>query len=155
MAWARGIAAGLAGAVLAAAANGPARPQAVDVGAPVMARGAAVSEQQENTAAGRPLVLFHYVHIDDRCGPAPAAIRVATPPEHGALEIEDGEERPWTDGRPLFAATDARAHCADRLAATKDGVYTPAPGFRGHDTLVLQFTEDGASFTDTIDVAVR
>jgi hypothetical protein len=37
---------------------------------------------------------------------------------------------------------------------TKDGVYTPAPGFTGHDTLTVEFTEAGASFTDTIAISV-
>jgi hypothetical protein len=154
---ARGIAAALAGVALAAAGAGPTRaqPEAIGAGAPLIARGAEVSQEQENTEAGRPVVLFHYIHIDAACGPTAMALVVTAPPAHGELAIEAGEERPWLGARPLFAPGDPRAHCADRLAPTRDGVYTPAPGFTGHDTLSVQFTEDGVSFTDTIDVAVR
>ncbi|HEY3800001.1 MAG TPA: hypothetical protein VGL58_16760 [Caulobacteraceae bacterium] len=153
---ARSIVAGLAGAALAAAAASPAPGQPEDVGAevPMIARGAPVSQQDENTAAGRPVVLFHYVHIDRACGPSAIAIRLTTPPTHGTVAIEDGEERPWSGGRPMFAPGDPRAHCGNSLAATKDALYTPAPGFTGHDTVVVEFTEDGTTFTDAIEVSV-
>ncbi|HZZ88595.1 MAG TPA: hypothetical protein VFE13_09710 [Caulobacteraceae bacterium] len=155
MDWGRGIAAAVAGAVLAVG-GGPARaqPEAIGAGAPLIARGAEVSQEQENTAAGRPVVLFHYVHIDAACGPKAMGLVVATPPTHGTLRIEDGEERPRLADGPLFPPSDPRAHCANRLVPTRDGVYLPAPGFTGHDTMTVQFTEDGASFSDTIDVAV-
>jgi hypothetical protein len=83
------------------------------------------------------------------------AVQLTTPPAHGTLTIEDGEERPWSGGRPMFVPADPRARCGNRLASTKDAVYAPATGFSGHDTLAVTFTEDGASFTDTIDIAVR
>jgi hypothetical protein len=142
--------------VVAMAAAGAARSQgeAVGAGPPVMARGAPVSRQDANTEAGRPVLLLHYVHIDAGCGPIPVAIRLTTPPQHGSVSFDDGEERPWWHGQPLFGPGDPRAPCGDRLAATKDGVYTPAPGFIGHDTLVVEFTENGAVFSDTIDVSV-
>lgn len=153
----RGVGIGLAGVVLATlAAAGAARSQdeAVGAGPAVIARGAPVSRQDANTEVGRPVLLLHYVHIDAACGPTAVAIRLTTAPQHGSVSFEDGEERPWWRGRPLFGAGDPRAPCGDRLAATKDGVYTPAPGFSGHDTLVVEFTEDGAAFSDTIDVSV-
>lgn len=148
---------GLAGALLATLAVSGALAQGEEVGAaaPLIARGAAVTHQDVNTAAGLPVTLFHYVHIDAGCEPAPVAIRPASPPQHGTLSLGDGEERPWAEGHPLFDAGDPRAACANRLAATRDGVYTPAAGFRGHDTLAVEFTDAGQSFTDTIDIAVR
>lgn len=154
---ARGIVAGLVGAVLAAGGSERALGQPEDVGAgvPMIARGVPVSHQDANTEAGRPVLLFHYVHIDADCGPTAMAIQATSPPEHGTLAIENGEERPWSGGRPLFAPGDPRAHCGNALASTRDGVYTPAPGFVGHDTLVLAFTESGETITDTIDIAVR
>jgi hypothetical protein len=147
----------LAGVVAATSIAGAARSLAedVDAGAPVMARGAAVSQQDVNTEVGRPVLLFHYVHVDADCGPTAMAIAVTTPPTHGAVSIEDGEERPWSGGRPLFGPGDPRAACGNRLAATKDAVYAPAPGFSGRDSMVVQFTEAGATFSDTIDVSVR
>jgi hypothetical protein len=147
----------LAGMALAAIVAGGARSQGedVDAGAPVFARGAPVSQQDVNTEVGRPVLLFHYVHVDADCGPTAMAIAVTTPPAHGSVSFEDGEERPWSGGRPLFGAGDPRAACGNRLAVTKDGVYAPAPGFSGHDSLVVQFTESGAAFSDTIDISVR
>ena len=147
----------LAGLAMAAIAAGAARSQGEDIGAgaPVFARGAPVSQQDVNTEVGRPVLLFHYVHIDADCGPTAMALTVTTPPAHGVLSFDDGEERPWSGGRPLFGPDDPRAACGNRLAATKDGVYAPAPGFSGHDTLTVQFTENGAAFTDTIDISVR
>jgi hypothetical protein len=155
MGLAQGVAAGLGGVLLALSA-GAARPQGEDIGAgaPVFARGAPISQQDVNTEAGRPVTLFHYVRIDGGCERAPVAIRLVEAPGHGAFALEDGEERPWSGGHPLFDAADPRAHCGDRLTATKDGVYTPAPGFTGHDTLTVEFTEAGGAFTDTITVSV-
>ena len=147
----------LACTALATIAAGAARSQGEDVGAgaPVFARGASISQQDVNTEVGRPVLMFHYVHIDADCGPTTMAIAVTRPPTHGAVSFEDGEERPWSDGRPLFGPGDPRAPCGNRLAATKDGVYAPAPGFSGHDTLTVQFTENGVAFTDTIEISVR
>jgi hypothetical protein len=152
---AQGLAAGLGGVLLAGLASA-AWPQGEDIGAgaPVIARGAPISQQDVNTEAGRPVALFHFVHIDAACGPTAAAIRLATEPSHGTLAIDDGEERPWSDGHPLFEPGDPRAHCGNRLVPTKDGVYTPARGFTGHDTLTIEFTEDGATFSDTIAISV-
>ena len=151
----RAMVAGLAG--LAALVPTQALSQAEDVGrdVPMIARGAPVSQQDANTTSGRPVLLFHYIHIGARCGPDAVAIQVTTPPAHGTLAIEDGEERPWSGGRPLFGPDDPRARCGNRLAATKDGVYTPAPGFVGHDSMVVQFTEAGATLADAIEVSVR
>ena len=153
---AQGMIAGLAGAFLAVAAE-PAWPQPGDIGprVPMIASGAQISHQDESTEVGLPLVLFHYVHIDADCGPTPMTIRLTAPASHGAVAFESGEERPWSNGRPIFGPGDRRAHCGNRLAATRNAIYTPAPGFAGHDTLTVEFTEDGTSFTDTIDVSVR
>ena len=155
MGLAQGLAAGLGGILLAGLA-GAAWPQGEDVGAgaPVFARGAPVSQQDVNTEAGQPVVLFHFVHIDADCGPTAMAMRLTAEPAHGTFTIEDGEERPWSGGHPLFDPADPRAHCGNRLVPTKDGVYAPAAGFTGHDTLTVEFTEAGATFTDTISVSV-
>jgi hypothetical protein len=148
---------GLAGVALATLIAGASRPQseAVGPGVPMIARGAPVSQQDVNTEVGRPVLLFHYVHIDTACGPSAMAVRLTTPPEHGSVSFEEGEERPWYGGRPLFTPGDPRARCGNRLAATKDAVFTPAPGFAGRDTLVVEFSEDGQTITDTIDIVVR
>jgi hypothetical protein len=147
----------LAGVVLATAVGGAARaqPEAVGAGVPIIASGAPISQQDVNTEVGRPVLLFHYVHVDAACGPSAMAIRLTTPPEHGSVSFEDGEERPWYAGRPLFGPGDPRARCGNRLAATKDAVFTPDPSFSGRDTLVVEFTEGGASFSDTVDIVVR
>jgi hypothetical protein len=160
MRWARGTVAGFASAVLASAVSFVAapvdsQPDDVGAGAPMIALGAPVSHQDESTEIGLPLMLFHYVHIDAHCGPTPMTVRLAMPPSHGAVAFEDGDERPWSNGRPMFGPADPRAHCGNRLAATRNAVYTPAPRFTGHDTLTVEFTENGTSFTDTIDVSVR
>ena len=151
--WLAGI--WLAGIVLATASDARSQGEAVDAGAPVFAQDAPIRQQDVNTVVGRPVLLFHYVHVDAHCGPTAMAIAVTMPPAHGAASFEDGEERPWIDGHPLFGPGDPRAACGNRLAATKDGVYTPAPGFSGHDSLTVQFTENGAAFSDTIEISVR
>jgi hypothetical protein len=143
-----GLAALVAGAALA-------QPEDVGPGVPMIARGAPISQQDASTTTGRPVLLFHYVHIDAHCGPDAIAILVTAPPAHGSLTFENGEERPWSGGRPMFGPDDARARCGNRLAATKDGVYTPAPGFTGHDSMVVEFTEAGVTLADEIDVSVR
>lgn len=153
MGLAQGVAAALAGAALAGAAV--AQDENIGAGAPLMARGAPISQQDVNTDAGRPVLLFHYVHIDAACGPTAIAVRLTAEPAHGTFTLENGEERPWWGGHPLFAAGDPRARCGNRLAATRDGVYTPALGFTGRDTLTVEFTEAGVAVTDAISVLVR
>lgn len=155
MGLAQGLAAGLGGVLLAGVA-GAAWPQGEDIGAgaPVIARGAPISQQDVNTEAGRPILLFHFVHIDGACGPTAVAMRVITEGAHGTFAVEDGQERPWSDGHPLFEPGDPRARCGNRLVPTKDGIYTPARGFTGHDTLTVEFTEAGVTFSDTVSVSV-
>ena len=155
MGLAQGVAAGLGGVLLAAVASA-AWPQGEDIGAgaPVIARGAPISQQDVNTEKGRPVTLFHYVRIGADCAPASVAIRLIAEPAHGTFALEDGQERPWSDGHPLFEPADPRAHCGNRLVRTQDGVYTPAPGFAGHDALTAEFTDAGVTFTDTVTVSV-
>ena len=147
------IAAAIGGVMIAGAAL--AQDENIGADAPLIARGAPISQQDVNTEAGRRVLLFHYVHIDGHCGPTAVAIRLTAEPAHGTFTLENGDERPWWGGHPLFAPGDPRARCGNRLAATRDGVYTPAPGFTGHDDLTVEFTEAGVAVTDTISVSVR
>jgi hypothetical protein len=80
--------------------------------------------------------------------------RLTTPPAHGMVTFVDGQERPVAGGQPLFAHGDPRARCDDRLAPTKDAFYTPAPGFSGEDSFVVEASEAGAVASDAVDVAV-
>jgi len=147
---------GVGAAVLTAAAA-PAAPQPDDdtvLGIPAIVRGAAAIRQHSITASESPVVLFHYFNIGRECEPTEVVFHIATPPGHGAVAFVDGEERPFAEGRPLFAAADPRARCADRLVATRDAVYTPSAGFSGEDSFVIEAAEAGQTFSDTIGVSV-
>jgi hypothetical protein len=122
--------------------------------APAIVRGAGAMSQHSATPAATPVMLFHYFNVGGDCRPTEVTIRLATPPAHGAVTFADGQERPLSAGEPLFGAGDPRARCADRLVSTKDAVYTPAPGFSGDDSFVVEISEAGVTSSDAIDVQV-
>ena len=107
------------------------------------------------TAMGAPVALFHYFSLDTDCQPRVVAIRLVEPPEHGEVTFSEGHEPAFAHGEPIYAGADPRARCADRLVGTRDASYAPAPGFSGHDRLVVEFTDRGEVFTDAIEVNVE
>jgi hypothetical protein len=147
-----------AAGLMAAAALAQPRSGAQDddtvLGIPAIVRGAPAIQQHSITVSETPVLLFHYFNVGADCEPTHVAFRITTPPGHGAVEFQDGEERPFTQGHPLFPADDPRSRCASRLVATKDAVYTPAAGFSGADSFVIEATEAGQTFSDTVGVSV-
>jgi hypothetical protein len=107
------------------------------------------------TAQGAPVALFHYFSLDADCRPRAVAIRLVEPPEHGEVSFTEGHEPPWANGKPIYEDGDPRARCEDRLVGTRDASYAPAPGFIGHDRLVVEFTDRDEVFTDAIEVNVE
>jgi hypothetical protein len=145
----------LAGALLAAGAAAAQENYAVArLEAPAIVRGSGAMSQHSATPTATPVMLFHYFNVGADCRPSEVTIRLATPPAHGTVTFADGQERPVSGGEPLFAPGDPRARCDNRLAPTKDAVYTPAPGFAGDDKFVVEISEDGAVSSDDIDVQV-
>jgi hypothetical protein len=145
------VAALIAGAAGASAWGGDVVTQ---LEAPAIVRGEGAISQHSATPTATPVMLFHYFNVGADCRPTEVTIRLASPPAHGAVTFADGQERPISGGEPLFTAGDPRVRCADRLVATKDAVYTPAPGFAGDDKFVVEISEDGAVSSDDIDVQV-
>lgn len=141
-----------------AAAGGVALAQPEDqvtrLEAPALVRGDGAISQRSATPSGQPLLLFHYFNVGPDCGPSEVSFRLATPPAHGTVSFVSSQSRPFADGRPLFAAGDPRARCADRLAPTKDAVYTPAPGFSGQDSFVIEASEGETVTSDAVNVLV-
>ncbi len=122
--------------------------------APALMRGAGAISQRSATLSGAELLLFHYFNVGPDCGPTEVSFRLATPPAHGAVTFVTSQNRPFADGHPLFAGGDPRARCGDRLVPTKDAIYTPAPGFSGQDSFVIEVSEAGTVASDAIDVSV-
>jgi hypothetical protein len=149
---------GWIGAALVVAAAGAAWAQgeesAAVLQAPAIMRGAGSMSQRSATPAGEPLLLFHYFNVGPGCGPSEVSFRLATPPAHGAVTFVASQNRPFADGRPLFVGGDPRARCADRLVPTRDAIYTPAPGFSGQDSFVIEASEAGTVASDAVDVSV-
>jgi hypothetical protein len=106
------------------------------------------------TAMERPVLLFHYFSLEPDCRPVAVGIRLVEPPEHGAVSFSKGAEQPSREGKPIYVRDDPRSRCDDRLVATDDASYAPAPGFSGHDRVVVEFTDRDEVFTDTIEVNV-
>ena len=146
------------GAVLVAAAarTVAAQPaeQVTRLAAPALMRGDGAISQRSATPSGEPLLLFHYFNVAPDCGASEVSFRLATPPAHGTVRFVASQNRPFTDGRPLFADGDPRARCGDRLVPTTDAVFTPAPGFSGQDSFVIEVSERGALTSDTVNVLV-
>ncbi len=146
------------GAVLAAAAASGAAAQSADqvtrLEAPALMRGDGAISQRSATPSGQPLLLFHYFNVGDDCRPSEVSFRLATPPAHGTVSFLASQNRPFTDGRPLFAVSDPRARCADRLVPSRDAVYTPAPGFSGQDSFVIEVSEGETVTSDAVNVLV-
>ena len=145
------------GAVLAATAGAAAAQSADQVTrleAPALMRGDGAISQRSATPSGEPLLLFHYFNVAPDCRPSEVSFRLATPPAHGAVSFLASQNRPFTDGRPLFADSDPRTRCADRLVPSRDAVYTPAPGFSGQDSFVIEVSERDAVTSDAVNVLV-
>jgi hypothetical protein len=146
-------------AALLAAAAGAAWAQADEAAvarleAPSITRGAGAISQRSATPSGAQVLLFHYFNVAPDCSPSEVSFRLATPPAHGAVTFVSSQSRPFADGHPLFVAGDPRARCADRLVPTRDAIYTPAPGFSGQDSFVIEASEAGAVASDAVDVSV-
>ena len=146
------------GAALIGAVAGAAWAQADDtvarLEAPAVMRGAGTFSQRSATPAGTPVLLFHYFDVGPDCRATEVAFRLATPPAHGVVTFAASQNRPFKGGRPLFADGDPRARCANELAPTRDAIYTPAPGFSGEDSFVIEATEGDSVAQDTVDVSV-
>jgi hypothetical protein len=138
----------------AAAAGAPAQDDQVTRDIPFVVRGAPPIREQTITAAGAPVLLFHYFNLAPDCGPTAASVRLTTAPAHGSVDFQDGAEQPAWRGRSIYPAGDARTGCRDRLVATRDAIYTPAAGFSGADAMVVEVTEAGVSTSAAIDVTV-
>jgi hypothetical protein len=146
------------GAALVAAAAGAAWAQADEtvarLEAPAIMRGAGAFSQRSATPSGAQVLLFHYFNVGHDCGATEVSFRLATPPAHGAVTFVASQNRPFTAGHPLFADGDPRARCADRLVPTRDAIYTPAPGFSGEDSFVIEVSEAGTVTSDRVGVLV-
>ncbi|MFI4934861.1 MAG: hypothetical protein ACHP7N_09610 [Caulobacterales bacterium] len=114
-----------------------------------------LTSETANAPAAAPVTLFHYFNLDADCRPTKVSIEVTQAPAHGDLAIVDGEEQPALHGAPIFAKGDPRERCANRLVATRDGVYTSAAGYEGDDRLVVEFREGDETFQDAINLEVR
>jgi hypothetical protein len=146
------------GAALVAAAAGAAVAETEEamtrLEAPAITRGAGTFSQRSATLSGAELLLFHYFNVGPDCRPTEVTFRLTTPPAHGSVTFVASQNRPFTEGRPLFPDGDPRARCADRLAPTRDAIYTPAPGFAGEDSFVIEADEGGTVASDAVDVLV-
>jgi hypothetical protein len=146
------------GGVLVAAAAGAAVAQSADqvtrLEAPALMRGDGAISQRSATPSDQPLLLFHYFNVGPDCRPSDVSFRLATPPAHGTVSFLASQNRPFSDGRPLFTVSDPRTRCADRLVPTRDAVYTPAPGFSGQDSFVIEVSEGEALTSDAVNVLV-
>jgi hypothetical protein len=146
------------GAALLAAASGVVAAQPVDqvtrLEAPALMRGDGAISQRSATPSDQPLLLFHYFNVAPDCRSSDVTFRLASPPAHGTVGFVASQNRPFTEGRPLFAAGDARAHCADRLVPSRDAIYTPAPGYSGQDSFVIEVSEGGTVTSDAVNVLV-
>jgi hypothetical protein len=151
-AWGLGLAAlALAGAALA----DPAPNEDASMGVPSIDAGAfRISGETIFTPAGAPVTLFHFFAIGPDCEAAPAALTLSEAPAHGRIAFSEGAQPPVAGQQPLWPADDPRAHCADRLVATRDATYVPDPNFAGHDRVVVTFQEGQATFSDAIEVNV-
>jgi hypothetical protein len=146
------------GAVLVAAVASAVAAQPVDevtrLEAPALMRGDGAISQRSATPSDQPLLLFHYFNVATDCRPSDVTFRLATPPAHGTVGFVASQNRPFAGGRPLFAAGDPRARCADRLVPSRDAVYTPAPGYAGQDSFVIEVSEGGTVTSDAVNVLV-
>ena len=145
------------GAVMAAAAGvavAQSDYQVTRLETPVLMRGDGAMSQRSATPSGQQLLLFHYFNVGPNCRPTEVTFRLASPPAHGAVSFVASQNRPFAAGRPLFAAGDPRARCADRLVPTTDAIYTPAAGYAGEDSFVVEASEAGTVASDAVSVLV-
>lgn len=97
------------------------------------------------------IVIWGGASIDPDCAERPGyTLSVVEPPEHGEVKVvAEAIYIAFPQGNP-------RAVCNSRKAPGRQAYYTAAPGFTGHDRVVLEgASDDGTMRHVTIDVDVR
>jgi hypothetical protein len=97
------------------------------------------------------IVIWGGASIDPDCSEHPGyTLNVVQPPEHGEVKVV---------AEPIYMAfpmNNPRAACNRRKVPGRQAYYTAAPGFSGHDRVILEgATDDGTMRHVTIDVDVR
>ena len=100
--------------------------------------------------SGETKIVWRYANWTKDCTPEGGVISVKTKPEHGKLTKNPG---PVMLTRPRFQEM---VHC---LGQTREGMivsYTSDPGFRGHDSFVLEVKYPGhPTDVDTFTIMVQ
>ena len=97
------------------------------------------------------IVIWGGASIDPDCAERPGySLNVVQPPEHGEVKVvAEAIYIAFPQGNP-------RAVCNSRKVPGRQAYYTAAPGFTGHDRVVLEgASDDGTMRHVTIDVDVR
>jgi hypothetical protein len=97
------------------------------------------------------IIIWGGAAIDPDCSEHPGySLNVVQPPSHGDVKVV---------AEPIYLAFPAgnpRAACNAHKVPGRQAYYTAAPGFSGHDRVVLEgITEDGTMRHVTVDVDVR
>jgi hypothetical protein len=97
------------------------------------------------------IVIWGGASIDPDCAERPGySLNVVQPPEHGEVKVvAEAIYIAFPQGNP-------RAVCNSRKVPGRQVYYTAAPGFSGHDRVVLEgASDDGTMRHVTVDVDVR
>lgn len=95
----------------------------------------------------RRTTVLRYVNAAEDCAPVSVDIHVSQPPLHGRVEVL--ETTAWA----YWHWKDPRRNCEARQAG-KRLVYTPDPGFKGADQVVLEIRTAGEVITRRLDITV-
>lgn len=85
------------------------------------------------TKSGVPLRVWTYHSWTKECDDNSGVVRVVTKPQHGKL-------KPVRDVSPVQAARNPADPCRGTVLKGFQVVYTSAPGYRGMDSFVVEFT---------------
>ena len=96
------------------------------------------------------IVIWGGAAIDPDCSPRPGTtLTVVTPPAHGEVKVVE---------EPIYVAfppSDPRAACNSKKVPGRHVYYTAAPGYAGHDRVVLEgASADGSVRHVTVNVNV-
>jgi hypothetical protein len=97
------------------------------------------------------IIIWGGAAIDPDCSEHPGyTLNVVEPPAHGEVKVV---------AEPIYLAfprANPRSACNSRKVPGRQAYYTAAPGFSGHDRVVLEgVTEDGTMRHVTVNVDVR
>ncbi len=105
----------------------------------------------KTTSSGKPVLLSVHYQVDPNCNfLAPPPVQIVSGPDHGTTRIEPAKVY------PSFKPDNVRYRCNSILGNGLRVYYTPSPGFKGDDQVVVRSDFGGGELNEiTVSITVK